>query len=197
MNKKVRISKEPEERKQEILETAARLFVEKGYYGVSVEEVASEIGIVKGTCYRYFSNKQELFMAALGLAGEKFVSEISDILEDSTVSVNERLKIIYLKCEARFSQMKPLMNDYNDEKQYNQQALDILRTISFYKLSESTKVLLEDGCKEGLFKIEDITARAYSIMFSIFGITSAPINSDNIMKELNFVFERLLGINIK
>lgn len=197
MNKKTRVSKAPEERKQEILEVAANLFIEKGYYNVSVEEIAEKIGIVKGTCYRYFSTKQELFLAALDVASEKFVTGIANILEESSISVKERLKKVLSACEMRFSKMKPLMSDYNSEKKYNQQSLDTLRIITYYKLSESMKVFLNDGHNEGAFKIDDTTARAYSIMFSIFGITSAPISAEAIMKELYFCFEKMLDINLK
>lgn len=197
MSKKTRISKAPEERKREILEVAANLFIEKGYYDVSVEEIAQRIGIVKGTCYRYFSTKQELFFAALEVVGEKFVTGVANILEESSISVKERLKKILSACEIQFSEMKQLMNEYSSEKKYNQQSLDMLRIITYYKLSESMKVFLNDGCNEGVFRIEDTAARAYSIMFSIFGITSAPISVESIMKELHFCFEKMLDINLK
>ena len=47
----MRISKEPEERKQEILETAIKLFSVNGFEKTSISDIAKEIGIAQGLCY--------------------------------------------------------------------------------------------------------------------------------------------------
>ena len=57
----MRISKEPEARKQEILETAMKLFAEKGYEKTSISDIVKEIGVAQGLCYRYFPSKDILF----------------------------------------------------------------------------------------------------------------------------------------
>ena len=61
----MRISKEPEVRKQEILETAMKLFSEKGFEKTSISDIAKEIGVAQGLCYRYFPSKDILFQSAL------------------------------------------------------------------------------------------------------------------------------------
>ncbi len=50
------------DRKQEIIETAARLFTEKGYDKVSIQDIVGELQMSKSTFYVYFTNKEELFM---------------------------------------------------------------------------------------------------------------------------------------
>lgn len=52
-------------RRDEILATATRLFAAHGYRNLDVQRVADELGIGKGTVYRYFPTKQELFLAAV------------------------------------------------------------------------------------------------------------------------------------
>jgi AcrR family transcriptional regulator len=51
-------------RREEILDTAARVFAEHGYPGADVQIVANELEIGKGTVYRYFPTKRDLFLAA-------------------------------------------------------------------------------------------------------------------------------------
>src|SRR4029077_19932684 len=53
------------QRRQTIVETAARLFAQDGYTGCEMERVAAEVGIAKGTLYLYFPGKQELFFACV------------------------------------------------------------------------------------------------------------------------------------
>ncbi|MEQ8787207.1 MAG: TetR/AcrR family transcriptional regulator [Pirellulaceae bacterium] len=46
-----------------MLEAAARLFAERGYEPTSIDEIAAEAGVVKGTFYYSFSGKEELLLA--------------------------------------------------------------------------------------------------------------------------------------
>ncbi|MFT7724436.1 MAG: TetR/AcrR family transcriptional regulator [Roseateles sp.] len=50
-------------RPQELLDAALALFVEKGFAATRSEEVAARAGVSKGTLYRYYPSKEELFKA--------------------------------------------------------------------------------------------------------------------------------------
>ncbi|HUL63623.1 MAG TPA: TetR/AcrR family transcriptional regulator [Burkholderiaceae bacterium] len=54
-----------EARPAELLAAALDLFVEKGYAGTRLEDVAARAGVSKGTLYLYFQNKEELFKAVV------------------------------------------------------------------------------------------------------------------------------------
>ncbi len=49
--------------RQSIITAAVKLFSQKGYENTSVEELAREAGIAKGTIYSYFKTKSEIFLA--------------------------------------------------------------------------------------------------------------------------------------
>lgn len=53
------------QRRQAIVEAAARLFARDGYNGCEMEKVAAELRIAKGTLYLYYPGKQELFFACV------------------------------------------------------------------------------------------------------------------------------------
>ena len=55
-----RITKDPTERRQEILDTALKLFWEKGYEKTSMTEIAQAMQVAQGLCYRYFPSKEAL-----------------------------------------------------------------------------------------------------------------------------------------
>jgi AcrR family transcriptional regulator len=52
-------------RPQELLDAALALFVEKGFAATRSEEVAARAGVAKGTLYRYYPSKDELFKAVV------------------------------------------------------------------------------------------------------------------------------------
>ncbi len=54
-----------ERRRAEILDTATAVFAENGFAAADVQEIANKTGVGKGTVYRYFPSKEELFLAAV------------------------------------------------------------------------------------------------------------------------------------
>lgn len=48
-----------------ILQEATRLFVERGYHGLSMREIAEAVGVSKAGLYYYFKDKEDLFLAIL------------------------------------------------------------------------------------------------------------------------------------
>jgi len=60
-----RYQRRKEDRPAEITEAAFATFVEKGYAGTRVEEVAHRAGVSKGLLYLYFKTKEELFKSVV------------------------------------------------------------------------------------------------------------------------------------
>lgn len=62
---RARSADEKHQRREEILQAAERLWTSKAYADLSMNQVAREAQLAKGTLYLYFSTKEELFMALL------------------------------------------------------------------------------------------------------------------------------------
>lgn len=73
--------KQRQERESLILRAAEEVFLEKGYYEASMEEIAMRVGIAKGTVYLHFPGKEELVAAILSRNLEAFVQGIDVVLE--------------------------------------------------------------------------------------------------------------------
>ena len=54
----------PERRRNEILDVAVGVFAARGFAATDVQDIADQVGVGKGTVYRYFGSKRELFLAA-------------------------------------------------------------------------------------------------------------------------------------
>lgn len=72
---KPRWERRKEARPAELIAAALELFVEKGYAGTRLEDVAARAGVSKGTLYLYFQNKEDLFKAVVQ---ENIVARISE-----------------------------------------------------------------------------------------------------------------------
>ncbi|MFD5812177.1 TetR/AcrR family transcriptional regulator [Rhodococcus aetherivorans] len=49
-------------RDSEVMAAAIRLIYEKGYVGASLQDVANEVGVLKGSLYYYFASKEDLLV---------------------------------------------------------------------------------------------------------------------------------------
>lgn len=69
-------------RREEILEAATRLFAADGFARTDVQVVADDLGVGKGTVYRYFETKEALFLAAVDRAMHQLRKHVHDAVDE-------------------------------------------------------------------------------------------------------------------
>jgi AcrR family transcriptional regulator len=78
---KPRWERRKDARPAELLAAALELFVEKGYAGTRLDDVAHRAGVSKGTLYLYFENKEDLFKAVVRESVVERITETADEIE--------------------------------------------------------------------------------------------------------------------
>ncbi len=66
-----------ERRKNQIVNTAKEMFIDKGFQSTHIGQVCEKLNIARGTVYQYFSNKKEILYAIL----DSVVEKIEDIFD--------------------------------------------------------------------------------------------------------------------
>ena len=66
-------------RRQEVMDVAARIFSEKGYEATSIQEIAEEVGILKGSLYYYIDTKEDLLFGVIQEAYDAALGVIEDL----------------------------------------------------------------------------------------------------------------------
>jgi len=76
-----------------ILEAAERVFTRRDYHEVQMDDVAAACGVAKGTLYRYFDNKRDLYLAVMFEGIERLRADLEAALrtDDPPVQKIERL----------------------------------------------------------------------------------------------------------
>ena len=90
----MRLMKEAEERKKEILDIAEQLFIEKGFDNTSTNDILREIGIARGTLYYYFKSKEEILDAVIDRITNQLVEKSKEIFDQKELSVFQRFTMI-------------------------------------------------------------------------------------------------------
>jgi AcrR family transcriptional regulator len=70
------------DRPQRILREAARLFYEKGFHAVSVDEIGEAAGATGAAIYRHFSDKEELLSTLFDEAQDRYLLALPDPMDD-------------------------------------------------------------------------------------------------------------------
>jgi AcrR family transcriptional regulator len=82
MEKIVKMIREPKQKrsiklKQKIIETALKIFSEKGYYHTSSTDISAAAGVSIGSFYSYFKDKKQLFIEVIKYFGKQIDSVIN------------------------------------------------------------------------------------------------------------------------
>jgi len=70
-----------EKRHREILDAARHIFAEKGYRVTTIDDIANYLTVGKGTIYRYFANKEALFIAVFEDGMEQLMTTMYSHIE--------------------------------------------------------------------------------------------------------------------
>ena len=90
----MRIVKEAEERKNEILDVAERLFGTKGFDNTSTNDILNEIGIARGTLYYHFRSKEDILDAMIERMSRQLIKKAADIFNQKDIPVLQRLTMM-------------------------------------------------------------------------------------------------------
>jgi AcrR family transcriptional regulator len=159
-----------ERRKQarpgELLEAALSLFVEKGFAGTRVEEVAAQAGVSKGTLFLYYASKEDLFKAVVHetLAGrfvewneefDRFVGSTADMLRYCLNSWWERVGATQASgiTKLMFSEAR----NFPDLAAYYQEQVILPGTLLIRRI-------LQRGVDRGEFAIPDLDYAVFSVI---------------------------------
>lgn len=82
--------------REAILQNAARLFARRPFHEVLMDDVAEQTGVAKGTIYRYFPNKAELFVALSMRFVEMLAGEVGRAISSDDPLLNMRKMLVRL-----------------------------------------------------------------------------------------------------
>jgi AcrR family transcriptional regulator len=161
-----RRERERQRHKKEILDAAMRLFSQKGYHSVSVQEIAAEAEFATGTLYNFFESKDALYEEIMAQCGERVLSKalpildsgdekdrIARFIETSVETFRENASVIKLSLQATGGP-RDAMNSPKKREVHTQ-----LRA----KLTE----VFASGVREGHFRDIDPTVTAIVLLAAL------------------------------
>lgn len=115
MENRNRKTMEKEARTKAILDTAARLFSEKDFHTVTVDDIAERVGLAKGTLYLYFKNKDDLFYSIVQDKTTELFKRLRDAVQEDHPYI-ERFENLIRSYLHFFEEHEPFFKIIHSEK---------------------------------------------------------------------------------
>ena len=167
----MRTMKEPDVRRQEILEAAIRVFAAKGYEKTVISDIAAESGISQGLCYRYFRSKEEIYDLAIEEYAEFIVAESCRSLDYEKASMQELIDTLNSRADLYYTLEKDKPELYlifhreGSSKLHDQLSLKICEKL----LPVATGIICK-AVEHGELHVREPEAMAYYIVYGQMGI---------------------------
>jgi TetR/AcrR family transcriptional regulator len=150
MENKIEINDTDNSTRQKIFLSAAQLFSQKGYNGVSMRELAEHSGISKPTIYYYFGSKEGIYSSLVESGLSYGESYFKDILR-RTIPVREKLVLL-----TKFNFDQSI--EYREFAKFLLSMFTVTEKLpfldSFHKAANKRKQLIIDLVKEGIARGE-------------------------------------------
>jgi len=193
-----RITKGPEERRRELIDTAERLFMEKGYEHTAISDIVKELNIAQGTVYYYFRSKEEILEAVVGKSITVLEQNIIQLVQDDEVDEATRLN-------AAINGILEFVSQRSDFIDFLHQDINAVMHAKLEKATVERIVpilseLVAKGNSRGRFNIENPTETVEFLSTALVYIFHQPdINTDQQRRErlcrsLETILNRVLGV---
>lgn len=165
-----RITKSVEERRQEIVDMARKLFTEKGFDNTAISDISKELNIAQGLTYHYFKSKTELLYAVIDeVVKEEVEVKAKIMLEQKGKAIDSLAFFIADKSTARdyYNESFPSLTGDQAIMEY------IRRRIATY-MEPIVLELIERGNKDGSWSCSHPKETASFIMYGMSGELTSP-----------------------
>src|ERR1700744_2401521 len=107
-------SRQRRNRSQDVLEAAVRVFHKKGYASSSIQDIADEVGVLKGSLYHYIDSKEDLLARLFEDSAGHFLAMLDEASELDAPPV-ERLRRFAYACSHWYLQNIERVTIYANE----------------------------------------------------------------------------------
>jgi len=193
----MRIVKDAEVRKNEILDAADELFAQKGYDGTSTNDILEKVGIARGTLYHHFKSKEEIMDALIERYSLRLLSKAKEIAEDRSIPIVERIIRVVMALNFSGGSSRQIMEHIH--KPQNALMHRKLERVVIRGVTPIMAGIIQEGVEQGIFH----TPYPYECMEMVVVYANTVFDDDMVpmtdeeraarIQALIFHVERMLG----
>jgi AcrR family transcriptional regulator len=152
--------------KSAILDAADRLLARNGYKKMTIDDLAAEVGIGKGSVYLHFSSKEEIALSHIDAIIERVKARLYEVSQKKT-SYQSRLKEMMIeRVTCRFDSVQHYTQSLNDILSKIRPSLLERRKRYFDEEARIFAALIKDGIANGSFAKVNVEETSRSLLIA-------------------------------
>lgn len=177
-----------EDTRDAILDAADRLLARYGYRKMTIEDIAREVGIGKGTIYLHFSSKEEVVLSHVDRIVERLKERLWAIARtEATAAIRLRLMLL-TRVLFRFDSVQHYTQSLNDVLAALRPNLLTRRSRYFDEEAQILAEVLNEGRAAGEFQFSDALTTAYALLHATnsllpYSLSTAELGERDEVKE--------------
>ncbi|MEC2757232.1 TetR/AcrR family transcriptional regulator [Bacillus cereus] len=184
-----RISKEPDVRRQELMDIGFELYMKNGMKGFGIKDVVNHAGVATGLFYYYFKSKENFVDEVLNDCIVKNMELIEEILISNERSVIQKLKDSLDIFWTFIEKLAPYKNVSSFQTEQHFQ----LEQKLFARMQPLIRQVIEEGVKTGIFYTDNSLLVSGFILYGLSSIAHSEVklNLDTKQEMVNLVLTTL------
>lgn len=182
-----------EEMKDAILDATDALLARFGYRKMTVEDIAREVGIGKGTLYLHFNSKEEIVLSHIDRIVDRLKQRLWSIAGSEDSAGNRLHLMLMTRVLFRFDSIQHYTQSLNDLLAALRPSFLARRARYFDEEASIFAEVLREGSDSGELEFTDALSTAYSMLLATNGLLPYSL-STNELGERGEVEERAAGV---
>lgn len=148
----MRIVKEAQERRKEILDVAELLFCTNGYDNTSTNDILAKIGIARGTLYYHFKSKEDILDGIIDRIITEIEAKVSYVARNEEIPVLKRFTMAVLSANVDTEVGDMVLEEVHKPQNalmHQKMQERLLKAISPYFVK-----IIKDGIDEGIMRCD-------------------------------------------
>lgn len=145
----MRTVKDPDVRRQEIIDAATELFLKQTYDETTTGQIMKDLGIAKGTIYHYFPSKEHILEAVVDALVEDYVQRREAALAEAEGDALARLAVLFSPDQRSESERETTESLH---KPGNVRLHTRMLASLVVRLAPTVAELVTQGIREGIFR---------------------------------------------
>lgn len=167
--------------RESILDATDRLLARFGYRKMTVEDIAAEAGIGKGTIYLHFNSKEEVVLSHVDRIVDRLIQQHLAVIARSNHTALERIRQMLLaRVLFRFDSIQHYTQSLNDLLAALRPGLLARRARYFEEEAQIFAEVLAEGRASGEFEIENDLAAARALLEATNGLLPYSLSTNEL-----------------
>lgn len=153
-------------RKEEIINSAAKLFLERGYSAVTMRDLAKKLGIKAASLYNHIASKHEILETLIITVAEAFTVGMNRIVNSDIPTLEKVEQVIHLHIDVTVENQDALGSLNNDWMHLEGKALPYFEQMR-NQYEENFRQIIKTGIAEGKIADRDPEILLFSVLSTL------------------------------